>query len=921
MCNARTRCGPPRGAPLIQRIAILLSAVCLAFPGPAAPAAPPAVPPIPPADSQPAPLELPPVAKAVQSLLASTYLSGDEKKDLRIRHGVWEPGDLDTPARRARAALLAGRFHEKSFDDASVPALDRAEALIARGDQAAAIPLIEADTSLRAARLRAQALWDLGRLDQARAVLQASAKTLAEQKLDNAAEIAEGVRSMVLLTRLTGDAPADPAAAERVAQNREVDFKMLMAILARAREEVDRLEPSVYLAEAELLQEKENMSEASDALQRAVELNPRSARAWALAGRIAAESWDFDRALSIAARLDQLALWDERSDVYTPRSILGGEIAARAFLRQGDPDAADAALTRALDLAPANRQLLALRAAAAAANYDDALLAQRLGEFDKLSPGSPDAYFEVGAEFSDLRQYADSEKYLRLAAQRAPFWANVQTELGLLLVQAGRDADALETLEKASAMDPFNVRVANSLTLVREIRTYSRVTSDHFEIRYKPGIDELLAKEMLPVMERNFLRVTGNGPGGIDHVPPGRTVIELYPDHHWFSVRITGVRRVHTIAAATGPVIAMERPMTGPGHSIGPYDWPRVLRHEFTHTVTLSRTKNRLPHWFTEASAVYLEDAPRDESRCMMLTKALETGGLLDFTQINTAFVRPRTPTERGLAYAQGHWMYEYIVTRFGPRAPLNLMDRYARGEHEPEAFKAEFGLTREQFFDQFKLWARAQAQKWGTILPDGVPTVLELLAAEKDAAGPDSQPQSAQEHEPTPGLVSEWLEKYPDHPDLLRLAVGYELAEHNGQADESMIPMLERLAAARPIDHMPHKQLARLYLASGAAEKAIGHLEFLDQREQYSTTYAVELARRYAAIKDWDKAAAKVNRAICISPFDATIRELAASIDLQRKDFADARHQIEAMITIEPDREIHKQRLEALTKMEAAVK
>lgn len=864
-------------------------------------------------------MEMPGVARSVQALLSAAYLSEDEKKDLRIKHGVWTDSDLDTAARRARAAVIAGRYVDASLDDPSSSAEDRGEAMVMRGSADKALEVLAGSRTLRGARIRAQALWDLGRLDDALKSLEETRTLLMEQPLSDAAEVAEAVRAMVIYSRLTGEV-AGPAKGKADGgdggERHSADFRMLMSVLARAREELGRLEPLVYLAEAELLQEKENYTEASEALRQALELCPQSASAWGLLGRMSAETWDFDRALAIAARLDRLAIWEDQSgEVFTPRSVLGGEIAARSFLKLQDADAADAALMRALELAPESRVLLALRAASAAATFNDVLLAERVAQYEKLAPSSPDAHFEIGCLLSDLRQYADSEKYLDEAQRRAPRWAAVQCELGLLQVQAGRDKEALATLTGAAELDPFNTRVANSLTLVKEIATYARVTSDHFEIRYKQGIDEVMAREMLPVMEENFLRVTGNGPGGIDYVPKERTVIELYPDHHWFSVRITGMRRVHTIAAATGPVIAMERPQTGPGHSIGPYDWPRVLRHEYTHTVTLGRTKNRLPHWFTEAGAVYLEDAPRDETRCMMLTKALLTGGLLDFTQINIAFVRPRTPTERGLAYAQGHWMYEYIVTRFGAKAPLNLMDRYARGEREAEAFQSEFGISREQFFEQFKVWARSECQKWGTIPRDGVPSVNELLEAEKaeqKGAGGESQ----EGLEPTPELVTKWMEKYPDHPDLMRLAVGFELVEHQGEAVESMIPMLERLAELRPIDHMPHKQLARLYLASGEPAKAIPHLEFLDQREQYLTTYAVELVKRYAAIKDWPKATEKVERASRIAPFDPQVRELAATVAVQRKDFATAKRHIEALIALEPDREAHKKRLEAVQKM-----
>src|SRR5690606_1170635 len=104
------------------------------------------------------------------------------------------------------------------------------------------------------------------------------------------------------------------------------------------------------------------------------------------------------------------------------------------------------------------------------------------------------------------------------------------------------------------------------------------------------------------------------------------------------------------------------------------------------HTVTLARTRNRIPHWFTEAAAVYLEHAPRRFEQVQMLTAALQRGGLLSLDRINIAFVRPAEPNERGLAYAQGHWMYEFIVERWGGRAPLELMDLYAQGVEEREA-------------------------------------------------------------------------------------------------------------------------------------------------------------------------------------------------------------------------------------------
>ncbi|HCT45714.1 MAG TPA: hypothetical protein DF699_10920, partial [Phycisphaerales bacterium] len=53
--------------------------------------------------------------------------------------------------------------------------------------------------------------------------------------------------------------------------------------------------------------------------------------------------------------------------------------------------------------------------------------------------------------------------------------------------------------------------------------------------------------------------------------------------------------------------------------------------------------------------------------------------------------------------------------------------------------------------------------------------------------------------------------------------------------------------------------------------------------------------------------------RAVAIAPFDADQRERAARVALIVEDYEQARHQLEALTIIEPDREIHQRRLDAL--------
>lgn len=875
-------------------------------------------------------VKMPDLAEPVLKLLEASYLTDDERRDLRIFHGVWNEDDLNTPQRRATAALIRGAFDDPSLADPNVAIEDRAEAMRVRGEFAEAIDLLGPADSVRAERMRAECYEGLGRADEAAKALEPLVAKLKAQELTTAADLVEGVRGLMIRARVRPQ--EEPAGG---------DFGRMNTLLATARDKLGRLYWPSYLAEGRLLHEKDNSSQGVEAIAQCLGLNPSSAEAWLLLGQIQVDGFNFDEGEKAAERLNRLC---------GGASPYGAIVLARSRLRQNDPDGAAAVIEPMLVKFPKMRPLLALQASVAALRYDAEKTDQLLGAFDALSPGSPDALFEVGRTLSEARQYDAAAKYLGQAAARAPLRAESETELGLLGLQSGHDIDALDALKKAHALDPFNTRVDNSLKLVQELAKYDRIETDHFIVRYRPGVDEVLAREMVRPLETMYKRVTGKGVGGIDHEPKGKTVIDLMPDQRWFAVRIAGITRIHTMAASTGPTIAMEAPREGASHSVGTYDWLRVVRHEFTHTVTLSRTRNRIPHWFTEAAAVYLEDAPRDYRTCRLLQDALDNDGMFDFSKINIAFVRPRKPTDRPLAYAQGHWMYQFMIEHWSPRAPLDLMDHYALGEREDAAMRAVLGMGEEQFLTEFKSWAAQQLVEWGLGKREDLPSVGQILLAEaartesgrasvegklqqaaddvawSSAAGGGPEPSwEIDLPSPDDAMLKRWLERYPDHPDLLEATVKHALRDSGNKPSDQLAPLLERYAKARPVDPLPHQMLATLYLGKtrgtegGGPELAIPHLEYLDAREQNSASYAAELARQYAAIEQWDKATAKAERACIVAPYNADYRELAASIALQHKDYAAALRHITALTKLEPDRPIHRKRLEALQKLMAA--
>lgn len=823
------------------------------------------------------------LAEPARKAIEAPFLTDEERKELRVFHGAWEPGDLDTPARRATVALNAWAFDDESLADPTVPAEIRAEALALAGDVEGALRVLDGVRSLHADRIRAEALETIGSLEAADQAIEPAVALLLARELHDAAALNEGVRSLMVRSRLRGQ----PAR----------DYQTMLDLLATARERYDRLHWPVLLTEARLLLDKDNMPEALAVLQQALQLNPRCAEAWYELGLTSVARFDFDGARAAAGALQALH----------PAHPLADLLLAESAMIQNDPDLALQLLDGVLARYPKQRAALALRCAAIALTYDEPALAEALRRHDELSPGSARAHYEVGRFLSFDRQYEAAAAALNEAIARQPKWPAPRIELGLLELQSGRDALALSALRDVRELDRYNKRVANSLFLLEELMSaYRQVETEHFIIRYSPTTEDRVFVDMMPeTLERIHAAVAGR----FGHEPDRKTIIEVLPNHKWFGVRIGGMPFIHTIAACTGPVIAMEVPREGPRQlHLGPFDWPRVLQHEYTHTITLSQTRNRIPHWLTEAAAVSMEFAPRRWETVQLLVNAWRTNELFDLDAINWAFVRPRKPTDRALAYAQGHWMVEFMNERFGEEALVRLLARYFDGEREQQAIPNALGLSREQFHADFLAWAGEQVKTWGF---DPQPAFSTLL----EAAGIDS---AVRPGEPVTGvtdaMIEQWLAEHPDHPDVLRLAIERTLARMD-EPDLMLIPLLEKYAAARPADPMPHRVMARIWQRSDTPHRAIPHLEQLDVREEYSNVYAVALAEMYRSRGDLDRAMEKITRAVNINPYHAPIRETAAAIALQKGDLSLARRHVMALTILEPGRPQHQRRLEAIEK------
>ncbi len=812
------------------------------------------------------PLADPALSPVLKRMLESPSLSSNLKRSLKLIHGQWADLKPQTPNESADLAWGRYQLDQIELDDEQIDPTLRARAALFRGDSEAVKNLLADDNTILATLLKAQALSEAGNLADAVELLSPLRDRFLHETLEDPVELTAAAQSIVMLAHLEG----------RPSQ----DYRLALRMLGRVTQELDPLYWPAYVAEAQLLQTKDNREEAAAAYEQALSLHPNCGPAWAGLGQLALDGYNFDLATQIIDRLQEI----------NPDHPLADELAIRSFIKQRDIVSARELNHSGLERLPRRREQLALAVAIAGMSYRQTEIEAVLRAFDEVAPGSPLALFTAGEALATDRQYAAAEDLLRQAIRRSPNWPAPRLGLGLLLMQAGDLPAARIELADAARLDPFHLRVNNQLRLVENLLgVYETIETPHFIIRYSPGIDEVLARDMpgpLEAMHRELTAV-------FQHRPANKTQIDIMPDQATFAVRITGMPHIWTIAAATGDVISLTPPRSGPGQA-DPFNWVNVLRHELVHTITLAQTRNRVPHWFTEACAVSVETTGRTYETCQLLAGALEHDQLFAYDQINWGFVRPKTPRDRPLAYAQADWMLEFLAAQWSHQSIVDLLGLYQEGVSDTEALRQVTGYDADQFMAAFRDWATRQVIAWGLAPTDRDKTLELVVTTEGKGLSIDELTR----------LVNQGGR--PD-PDLLKTIAARSLELDDPDASRHW---LARYAATRPVDSWPHEALVKLAFQASDPEAALGSLQILERSDSYTSNWSLQLAELHRKAGRFKEAGQAIERALQCEPYRAAYRELAATIALQRGDLAGAAYQVESLEMLEPDRVQHPLRL-----------
>jgi Flp pilus assembly protein TadD len=382
----------------------------------------------------------------------------------------------------------------------------------------------------------------------------------------------------------------------------------------------------------------------------------------------------------------------------------------------------------------------------------------------------------------------------------------------------------------------------------------------------------------------------------------------------------------------------------------GPYHYSRVLRHEFTHTVTLALTNNRIAHWFTEGLAVSGESAPRSFAWRELLADAIRQDRLFTLESIDWGFIRPRRPNDRQLAYAQSEWMVEYIIQTYGYGALGLMLNGYAAGKPQSDVFREVLGVETEAFDAAFEIWTRQEAQPWGFDLtaPENVVDLRaeatgdsqnaalrgRLAKAELDDGNLEAALEVARQaleiderevgaltvlvtvlamfseeaHTPQERrkfdtealpLLRGLAEVAPDDwtaPGLLA-----DIALRRKEYDEA-IPWLERLQRLCPLNPASYRGLAGIYLRRGQADVALPELLELARLDEHDPQVPANVAAIMAARDRLGEARYWSTQSIYIDPYEPKTHRRLAEILMRMGDTPAAVDEYEILCRLEPD-------------------
>ncbi|MDB4883332.1 MAG: hypothetical protein JWL95_2098 [Gemmatimonadetes bacterium] len=742
-----------------------------------------------------------------------------------------------------RALADAGKLDEAiGAARAGGPALASTlgEVLVLRGR------LAEADSALQDAVARQAPGWRAATVTLAE---------LAERRGDHA----EAARRAATITTAYERGAAGWSSDDRVAAGRAYlllargNATAVRSALAAfdAAYSVDNANLDARLRAGELFLDKYNAPDAKASFEDVLKRAPNDARALLGLSRVASFSGDSPSAPLLRRSLEA-----------NPSLVPARLLLARTHLAAEAYDSATIAVRAALAVDSSSVPAWSLLGAVAWLRGDSAQFTAARDAARRLNPRPAEFYAELAEVAAAHRRYADG---VSLAKQALALDSLSVRALGLLGNNELRGGDMTQgraRLERAFAIDPFNLWHKNTLDLLDQLKTFTTIETSHFRIVAPPEESALLATYLVPLLDEAYDTLAAR----YHYRPQGPVRIELYRRHADFSVRTMGLTGLGALGVSFGNLLAMDAPSARPR---GEFNWGSTAWHELTHAFTLGVSEHRAPRWLSEGLSVLEEHRARagwGAGATAEFLAAYSAGRLRPVSQLNDGFVRPRFGGEVILSYYDASLVCEMIEAQFGQQALVDMLLAYKDGLATPAVFARVLKLTPEQLDARFDGWLRARfavALKAITPVDSGHEISGEFVTAMRAGAAFLANKQT----------------------DSARVAL---------QRAQTLFPEY-----AGP--NAPAQYLAGLAADRGDLREALSQVLRVTTRNETAWDANVMEADLREKLGDSTGARAPLERLIWISPYDVTLHSRLADLATRARDYRIALRERRAIVALNP--------------------
>lgn len=319
--------------------------------------------------------------------------------------------------------------------------------------------------------------------------------------------------------------------------------------------------------------------------------------------------------------------------------------------------------------------------------------------------GNPLVDHTIGRELSKKYRFEDGASSQRIALELDSEYMPARIQLAQDLLRLGRNAEAWQHATAVHDLDPYDIAAYNLVTLHDRLEEYATVSSDNFLIRLASHEADVYGQRAIRLLEAAHANLTQR----YDIELPQKTQVEIYAEPADFETRTFGMPgNAGYLGVCFGPVFTINSPATRSSN------WESVLYHEFTHTITLTLTNNRMPRWLSEGVSVF-EEQVYNPAWGQRMSADYRDRILRDEMQpisnMSASFLQASDGDDIQFAYYQSYLIVEYFDQTYGMDALKALLHELAKGTNINEALAAHMAPL-EKLDSGFKEFAQSKAEQ-----------------------------------------------------------------------------------------------------------------------------------------------------------------------------------------------------------------